>query len=105
MKTQVSTLEEEAKEKDGNISSLSDEVHNLKESNEQLTGDVDLLQAQADRVREEYRVKVEETMKKVKIAGDLWLTENTIKSYPNAAQFLEWFGIEDDDESSNRWIW
>ena len=49
----------------------NDEVHDLREINEQLAGDVDLFLTQADRVGEEHHVKVEETMKKAKIARAL----------------------------------
>ena len=54
-----------------------------------------------DRAEEVHHAKTEEIIKKAKIAGALWFRENTIKRYPDVGPSLEWFGIEDDDESSN----
>ena len=45
-----------------------------------------------------HHAKTEEIVRKAKIAGALWFTENTIKRYPNVVPYLEWFGTKDDDE-------
>ena len=97
----VKEKDEKISSQDETISSLNNEVHDLRGRNNRLAEDVDLFQTRADRVEEEHRAKIEEIGKKAKIAGALWFRENTIKRYPDLAPSLEWFRNENNDESSD----
>ena len=67
--------------------------------NEQLVGDIDLLQTRKDVTKERHCAKIEEVVVKVKMVGAIWLKENTIRRHPDATPSLEWFRAEDNDES------
>lgn len=52
-------------------------------------------------IEERNHAEVEEMARRAKIAGAVWFRESTIRRNPDATPSLEWFGTEDDDESSD----
>ena len=80
---------------------MNHELHDLRRRNEQLAGDIDLLQIREDVMEERNHAKIEEVVGKAKIARAIWFKENTIKRHPNVVPSLEWSGTKYDDESSD----
>ena len=69
--------------------------------NEQLVGDINLLQTREDAVEKRHHARIEEVVGKAKMARAIWLKENTLRRHPDATPSLEWFGSKDVDESSD----
>ena len=69
LKTQIADLEKEVKEKDLTISSQDSDLHNLRERNNQLAENINVLQIREEAVEERHRAKLEKVAEKAKMVG------------------------------------